>query len=322
MMKNIKSLYFTKMIFGHLSIKTKLNVCKYNKALQSLININLHKYKIFSGKYVIYETKGKGKGKEYSILTDEIIFEGEYLEGKRNGKGKEYNENGQVIFEGKYLEGKRNGKGIESCENGVLFEGEYLKGRKWNGKVYDNDGCFSEIINGEGFIKEYNLRDNLIFEGEYKNGERNGKGKEYIRETRVLLFEGEYLNNKKWNGTFYNKNNESSNLINGKGLINEYFYEGYYINGEKNGIGKEYNIFTQIYSTLIYEGEFLNGKRNGKGKEYLVYKDSKQLLFDGEYFYNCKFKGKEYYNGRPEFEGEFLLNKKWDGKGYDYKGNL
>jgi len=33
----------------------------------------------------------------------------------------------------------------------------------------------------------------LIFEGEYKNGRKNGKGKE-------LLFEGEYLNGKRWNG--------------------------------------------------------------------------------------------------------------------------
>ena len=31
--------------------------------------------------------------------------------GKRNGKGKEYNDNGDLIFEGEYLNGKRwNGK--------------------------------------------------------------------------------------------------------------------------------------------------------------------------------------------------------------------
>jgi len=38
----------------------------------------------------------------------------------------------------------------------------------------------------------------LIFEGEYKNGRKNGKGKE-------LLFEGEYLNGKRWNGKEYDK---------------------------------------------------------------------------------------------------------------------
>jgi len=43
-------------------------------------------------------------------------------------------------------------------------------------------------LNGKG--KEY-YDDKLIFEGEYKNGERNGKGKEYY--DNKLLFEGEYL---------------------------------------------------------------------------------------------------------------------------------
>jgi len=32
-----------------------------------------------------------------------IIFEGEYLNGKRNGKGKEYYNNGKLQFEGEYL---------------------------------------------------------------------------------------------------------------------------------------------------------------------------------------------------------------------------
>ena len=38
-----------------------------------------------------------------------IKFIGEYLNGKRNGKGKEYNENGDLLFEGEYSKGKRNG---------------------------------------------------------------------------------------------------------------------------------------------------------------------------------------------------------------------
>ena len=36
-----------------------------------------------------------------------LTFEGEYLNGRRNGKGKEYNYNGQLIFDGEYLDGKR-----------------------------------------------------------------------------------------------------------------------------------------------------------------------------------------------------------------------
>ena len=40
----------------------------------------------------------------------ELIFEGEYLNGERNGKGKEYNYDGRLIFEGEYLNGKKTGK--------------------------------------------------------------------------------------------------------------------------------------------------------------------------------------------------------------------
>ena len=52
----------------------------------------------------------------------------------KEGKGqiKEYNENGKLIFEGEYLNGKRNGKGKEYYNNGnVAFEGEYLNGKRW-----------------------------------------------------------------------------------------------------------------------------------------------------------------------------------------------
>ena len=42
-------------------------------------------------------------------------------------------------------------------------------------------------------------------------------------------------------------------------------FEGKYLNGQRNGKGKEHNCYN---GNLIFEGEYLNGKRNGKGKEY------------------------------------------------------
>ena len=109
----------------------------------------------------------------------------------------------------------------------------------------------------------------------YKLGKRNGEGKEYIKNTNILVFEGEYLNGKR-NGI--GKEYDNDKLIfegvylkgkrNGKGK--EYYdngevkFEGEYLNGERNGKGKEYN----DYGELKFEGEYLNGERNGKGKEY------------------------------------------------------
>ena len=54
------------------------------------------------------------------------------MNGKRNGKGKEYYKNGELIFEGEYLNGKRwNGKGKEYDNKGrVKFKGEYLNEKK------------------------------------------------------------------------------------------------------------------------------------------------------------------------------------------------
>ena len=77
------------------------------------------------------------------------------------------------------------------------YEGEYLFDKKYNGKGYDENGnIIYELINGTGKVKEYRLFFHILeFEGEYLNGLRNGKGKEY--EYGKLIFEGEYLNGEK-----------------------------------------------------------------------------------------------------------------------------
>ena len=47
---------------------------------------------------------------------------------------------------------------------------------EWTG--YDVDGnIIYELKNGNGYVKEYNSEGELSFEGEFKNGKRNGKFK-------------------------------------------------------------------------------------------------------------------------------------------------
>ena len=79
-------MYFSKILFSHLDEKIKLKLIKYNKKLQNTMNFKLINYKFYSGKYIIYETNNRGK--EYDGHSDNILFEGEYLRGERNGKGK------------------------------------------------------------------------------------------------------------------------------------------------------------------------------------------------------------------------------------------
>ena len=235
--------------------------------------LNETKYKIQLNDELISEYFHKRinkKGKNFS--KNKIIFEGDYLYGKKY-KGKEYYDN-KLIFEGYYLYDKKI-RGKEYIMERLEYVGDYLNGKKWDGKGYDENGyVIYELNKGCGLIREYYYDDKLIFEGEYLDGKRNGKGKEYCEYK--LIFEGEYLN------------------------------------GERSGKGKEF-----YDDNLIYEGEYLYGKRNGKGKEY----DNNELIFEGEYLNDKRWngKGREYdFDSKSEFEGEFKNGEKWNGKIKEY----
>ena len=210
--------YYKQKIFSFLNLNLKLDLIKYNKNIQHKFQIDINYYKKISGKYI--KGKRNGKGKEFTLDKKYLIFEGEYLNGKRNGKGKEYYNNGNLKFEGEYLKGKKL-RGKEYNENGKLisridiekgeqyysngnirFKGQCINGKIWKGFIFGIDGNKEyEVIYGKknGKGKEYNYDGKLIFEGEYLNGERNGKGYEYNYNGK-LIFEGEYLNNNRCNG--------------------------------------------------------------------------------------------------------------------------
>ena len=130
MLKNVKSVYILRKTFSYMVEKRILFLISYNKSLQYKLEKSLINFKKVSRKYIIYETSNRGI--IYDVY-DNKIFEREFLNGKRNGKGKEYyNELGlSLIFEGEYLNEKRNGKGKEYNENGILkFEREYSNDEK------------------------------------------------------------------------------------------------------------------------------------------------------------------------------------------------
>ena len=75
---------------------------------------------------------------------------------ERNGKRKEYNKYNELIFEGEYLNGIKNGKGKEYVNGKLIFKGEYLNGKKWNGKGIEynlSDGQFIKVNYLNGKIK-------------------------------------------------------------------------------------------------------------------------------------------------------------------------
>ena len=241
-----------------------------------------------SGKYIIKQSNGfffEYNGYEDDLNKEyKLLFKGEYLNGKRNGIGKEYYQN-FVVFEGEYLNGKRNGKGKEyDSEGEIRFEGEYLNGDRWNGKGYDSTGKnIYTIKNGNGYVKieGYNEEENYKFEGEYLNGKksglwkeyyydelffegqylkgkRNGQGKEYNIDNYNLIFEGEYFNDKRWNGICHDKKgNIIYTLKNGKRYVNEEFRKS---------------------NALIYEEISCTVKKMVKGKN-IVMMDKKRVYY-------------------------------------------
>ena len=135
-----------------------------------------------------------------------------------------------------------NGKAKEYRDGVLTFDGEYVNGKRWNGKGYDEFGNLALVmINGIGVGKEFYVNDNLFcIEGEYIDGKINGKGIEYGEYMASIQFEGEYLNGKR----------------NGKGKENnENIFEGEYINGKRNGIGKEY------YDDFIFKRKKMEWQR-------------------------------------------------------------
>ena len=328
MLNNIKSIYFLRLIMTYIKEGKKLELIMYNKNIQNKLEIGLINYKFFSGKYKIVDKNGNNQ--VFFGANDEMIFEGEYVNGKRNGKGKEYdyygnlifegeylNGNGKgkeyyfdnLIFEGEYLNGKRNEKGKEYDYKGnLIFEGEYLNGNRSIGKEYEKNGKNFKVINNKKELyNKYNENNTLKLENNNINGLIKGKGKEYYFNG-IIKFEGEYLISKKLKEK---DNDEYENIL---PILGDKF-EGQFSYGKIEG-----RIIESYYNNkILIKDYYLNAKKNGKGKYYD--KDG-NLEFEGEYLYNHKRKGKEYYkNGKLRFEGEYLYDKKWSGKGYDVEGN-
>ena len=214
-------------------------------------------------------------GKEY-YNNDDLLFEGEYRDGKRNGNEKEYYKKRICEFAFEYLNKKDNEEEKESYNKGkIKFEGEYLNGKQWNGKgkeykngylVFEGEYLNGKRWNGKGI--EYNYIGDLICEGEFLNGKRNGKGKEY-KNKALISYRLQFVN-------FYN--NIISN-IDRKFLT----FADNYLNVEKwKEKGKAYK-----NGDLMFEGEYKNGEMwNGK----IIYKKVIELyeIKDG--------KGKELFN--------------------------
>ena len=268
---------------------------------------------LFEGEYKNGKKTGMAKEYEYKYFGFDkkaiLIYEGFYLDGKRNGKGKEYYKSGELKYEGNFKEGLKCGEGKEYFRNGkTKFIGEYKKGKMWDGEVYDENNKSFKLKNGTGKIKIFDDNLNIIFKGEFKEGEKNGKGIEYFQGE--IIYRGSYSNGKKVGKGEGKEFNEGGKLL----------YEGEFFDGLRHGKGKEYN----IRGDLIYQGCYSKGERIGKG-EGKEFNEGGKILYEGEYYNGIRNgKGKD-YTYKKELKIEVpniftinILDGKKREKKYDY----
>ena len=239
MLKNVRSKYILKIILSYVKEEKKLKIIKYNKNLQNIMDINLINYKFLSNRYIIYETSKRGK--EYNGNDDTLLYEGEFLNGERHEKGKEYIEH--YISNCFYGVDQNNMKIFNDLHNRKYYE-------KNSKKIYKD-----KSKQKNGMVEERDALGNLKFKGNYLNGEKHGEGEEFDKNGKIL-FEGEYLKGKRWKGR-------------GKEFCYDgtLKYEGEYLDGKRwNGKGKEF-----YHSNFLkYEGEYLEEKETEKEKNFLL----------------------------------------------------
>ena len=324
------------MIF--FDVREKINEIQKNEFNDIVIDNNLLKD--------IHNRNDEKENQNIYLFTSFKLEEMEYIwkggynsENKKNGKGKEYDFDDNLVFEGIYENDLRK-KGIEYYIIGnKKYEGDYKDGKRWNGIIYDiNMNYKYELKLGNGYIKEFHENGCLSFEGEIKNGYKNGKGK-IFDHCGHLIFDGHFDNGvKNGTGKIYNYSGDlifDGEFKNGKqleGNIYKYNNQCELIYKKENGQYIQFKTQTNYMNKIMikyciwimaekyrFEGEYRNGQKY-KGKEYNY---CGTLKFDGEYRNGQKYKGKEYnHRGELIFEGEYKNGKKYKGKEYNDLGEL
>jgi calpain-15 len=108
---------------------------------------------------------------------------GTYKKNVREGYFEEYSVNGKLLFKGNYSNGKRNGQGTAYYEEGI-YEGNFTENKKTGmGKYTFPKGCYyigefaNNSFNGKG---KFYFKENEYWEGNFIDNLRQGEGFYYF----------------------------------------------------------------------------------------------------------------------------------------------
>jgi len=146
-------------------------------------------------------------------------YEGEWRDGKTNGRGIYYVANGNR-YEGEFRDGKYNGRGIYYWTDGDRYEGEYRDDKR----------------NGRGIAYHAN---GDRYEGEWRDGKKHGRGIAY--RANGNRYEGEFRDGQEGRGISYFANGDR--------------YEGGHWWGKKHGHGVTYFADGRVISGVWVDGK-------------------------------------------------------------------
>ena len=240
----------------------------------------------------------------------EMSVEGALAIPVRNGRGKEYDGNEGLLYDGEWLNGKRIGKGVEYANGKKVYDGEWKNGvRNGEGTEYTDDAAWSGVWkNGKKDGKFSALFNDGMAEEIWSNGVKMGSvltRKDGVKEVRRMVGRKEVI--VEWNDgertyRYAYDGKKIVELVNGGKL-----YVGDMTKNKDSWWKKHPN---HRYSKWLFVP-------NGYGEEY---DENGVVAYRGYYYYAFRYgKGKEYVNGVKVFEGEFEYDRK-NGKGMEIYG--
>ena len=219
--------------------------------------------------------KSAPQGEFKRIEIDGDLFEGYFLNGKKNGRGKYIWANGNV-YDGNWVDGKCTGKGRISWSSGASFDGEWKDNQMSEGKYIYADGSVYEgsFKNGkrDGYGKRiYTSGDK--YEGRWQSGSRNGKGVYTWADGDV--YDGEWKDDKRCGvGRMVMYGKAGPDALNAGEVFIKYSYDGEWLDNREHGHGicREGN-GTVAGMDKVYEGEWVNGKKCGRFVWHFLHRD-------------------------------------------------
>ena len=137
----------------------------------------------------IFKNGNLDSGFQNTLETKQYV--GEINNGVKEGKGKHYIDN-KLRFEGLFKNNKFIQGIVYNINNKKFFDGKISEDNKKEGKFFMEDnifeGTFEDFTNISDYVIDFTNNCEIIYEGEYKNGMKCGKGKEYLTG-----YEGEFL---------------------------------------------------------------------------------------------------------------------------------